>query len=77
MSNYTQKEGQGSLFRNDKKNNEKSPEYTGSIMINGRDMRLSAWVKESKSGKFLSVQISEKQTPKAANNEPQNDGLPF
>ena len=77
MSNYTQKEGQGSLFRNDKKNNEKSPEYTGSIMLNGREMRLSAWVKEGKSGKFLSLQVSEKQTPKPANNEQSNDGLPF
>jgi hypothetical protein len=77
MSNYTQKEGQGSLFRNDKKNNEKSPEYTGSIMVNGREMRLSAWVKEGKSGKFLSLQISEKQNPKPASEPASNNDLPF
>jgi len=29
MSNYEQKEGQGSLFRNDKKGNEKAPDYRG------------------------------------------------
>ena len=77
MSNYTQKEGQGSLFRNDKKNNEKSPEYTGSIMLNGREMRLSAWVKEGKSGKFLSIQISEKQNPKPASESTSNNDMPF
>jgi hypothetical protein len=77
MSNYTQKEGQGSLFRNDKKNNEKSPEYTGSIMVNGKEMRLSAWVKEGKIGKFLSLQISEKQNPKPATESASNNDLPF
>lgn len=78
MSNYTPKEGQGSLFKNDKKNNEKSPEYTGNIFVNGKEMRLSAWVKQGKSGKFLSVQISEKLT-KTTSSEPasENDNLPF
>jgi hypothetical protein len=76
MSNYQQKEGQGSLFKNLKKNNEKSPEYTGNILLNGKEMRLSAWVKEGKSGKFLSVQVSESQ-PKPTANEPQNNDLPF
>ena len=77
MSNYQQKEGQGSLFKNEKKNNEKSPEYTGSIMVNGKEMRLSAWVKDGKSGKFLSIQMSEKQTPKPSSNGNENEGLPF
>lgn len=76
MSNYQQKEGQGSLFKNLKKNNEKSPEYTGNILLNGKEMRLSAWVKEGKSGKFLSVQVSESQ-PNPTSNEPKNDDLPF
>jgi hypothetical protein len=77
MSNYTPKEGQGSLFKNDKKNNEKSPEYTGNIFVNGKEMRLSAWVKDGKSGKFLSIQISEKITKTTASEPASNNDLPF
>ena len=77
MSNYTPKEGQGSLFKNEKKNNEKSPEYTGNIFVNGKEMRLSAWVKEGKSGKFLSIQISEKITKTTASEPASNNDLPF
>lgn len=53
------KEGQGSLFKNDKKGNEKAPDYTGNVLVGGEKKRLAAWVKEGKSGKFLSVQMSE------------------
>jgi len=56
---YTPKDNTGSLFRNEQKKNEKSPDYTGSIMIDGSEKRLSAWLKEGKKGKYLSLQISD------------------
>ena len=37
----------GALFRNDKRETEKHPEYTGKITIEGVEYYLSAWVNES------------------------------
>jgi hypothetical protein len=49
----------GALFKNDKKGNEKAPDYAGKINIDGREMRLAAWVREGKAGKFMSLKVSE------------------
>ena len=38
------------LFKNDKQGNEKRPDYTGTITVNGEEMRMSAWIRESKTG---------------------------
>lgn len=57
---FTPKEGQGSLFHDKEKKTEKSPDYTGSIMIGGEQKRIAAWIKDGKNiGKFLSLQISD------------------
>jgi uncharacterized protein (DUF736 family) len=52
---YEQKEGQGALFPNDKKGNEKSPDYKGTILINGEIMDIAAWKKQGSKGEFLSI----------------------
>ena len=53
---YEQMEGQGSLFRNNPKLTERSPDYSGSIKIGGKVLKLAGWLKESKDGKkFLSL----------------------
>ena len=52
-------ENSGVLFKNDKKGNERSPDYSGKINIDGREMRLAAWIKEGKAGKFMSLKVSE------------------
>lgn len=79
---YVPKEGSGSLFKNDRKTTETHPDYTGSIMVNGREHYLSAWVKEGKKGKFFSVSIGkEKQAvgfKPAGSDEISNlDDVPF
>ena len=51
----------GALFRNDKRETEKHPEYTGKITIEGKDYYLSAWVNEMQNGqKYFAI----KATPK-------------
>lgn len=77
MSNYEQKEGQGSLFKNDKKTNEKQPDYSGSIMVDGKAHKLAGWVRESKNGKkFLSLKV-ESTNYNPQTNEQKSDDLPF
>lgn len=85
MSTYEMKDGQGSLFKNDRKEKETQPDYTGKIMVNGTMYQLAAWVKESKSGlKFMSLnaQLPREQSeaaPAASAQSNPGDGteLPF
>ena len=63
MSDYEQKDNTGALFSNkEKKTTEKHPDYTGSVKVNGKEMRIASWITESKSGmKYMSLKFSENQ----------------
>lgn len=50
----------GVLFKNDRKETEKHPDYKGSVNFNGQDCWLSAWLKDGKSGKFMSLSVTPK-----------------
>jgi hypothetical protein len=67
MENNRQvRDNSGVLFRNDKKDNDRAPEYKGNLTVNGQDYWLSAWIKEGKSGKFMGLALSPKEAqPKA------------
>ena len=72
-------EGQFTLFKNNNVANN-GPQYTGEIMVNGKKMRLAAWVKEGKSGKFFSGKMSEPRESSASRPELDDfsgSGLPF
>ena len=58
---YTPKEGSGSLFKNDRKTTDNHPDYSGTIMVNGKEHWLSGWVKEGKKGKFFSISIGKEK----------------
>lgn len=56
----------GVLFVNDKKGNEKAPDRTGKINVDGVDFKLAGWIKEGKKGQFLSLSIQKQEERGAA-----------
>lgn len=75
---WEHKDGSGSLFKNDKKGNEKAPDYRGELMTGGVLMEIAAWLKEGKNGKFLSLSVKPKQErQKESVKEMDDDPIPF
>ena len=80
-----QRDNSGILFRNaDKRKdgaNPKWPDYKGRVTISGNDYWLSAWIKDGKDGKFMSLAVKAKEARPAASaprtTEAQDNGLPF
>ena len=84
----------GALFINRNKTNEKGPDLSGDVEISMETlkmlvelakkneplkMRMAAWVREGKSGKFYSVSLSENRQPAKAS-PPKvewDDDIPF
>ena len=49
MAEYTN-ESTFVLFKNDKGDNPKRPDYRGKLYLNGEEFKLSAWIREQKDG---------------------------
>jgi hypothetical protein len=78
---YEQRDGQGSLFKNDEKKTEKHPDYRGDCMIDGKKFWLSAWIKTGKNGKFMSLALQPKEDKQGrrqgGKQEEDSDSVPF
>lgn len=77
---YEQKAGQGSLFKNEKKTEEKHPDYKGSLTTpEGVECWVSGWIKRQE-GKAtymsLSIQAKDIQPAKVVEQSTPDD-LPF
>lgn len=58
---YTPQPGSFALFKNDKEGNEKRPDYVGDgLDHNGNPIKVSAWIKQGKKGKFMSCKMEPK-----------------
>lgn len=76
----------GILFKNDRKEKDTHPDYTGNATIAGVDYWMSAWIKQGQKGKFMSFAFKPKEAtghsgrdyvqPKGAN-EDMDDEIPF
>ena len=75
------------IFINEKKENEKHPDWSGTLNVEGKEYWISGWKKVSKGGKpFLSLSIREKQeqtrqssqpTRKAAKDDFESSDIPW
>ena len=62
MSEYEQKDNEGALFKNDKKETDTDPNYKGSAMINGTNYWVSGWINTSKAGaKYMKFSYTPKE----------------
>lgn len=69
----------GALFKNDRKEQEKHPDYTGSAVVDGIEYYLSAWIKEPSGkakAKWMSVAFTRKDAKRAVNTPPGVRGTP-
>lgn len=60
---FEQKDGSGALFKNDRKEADNHPDYKGDCMIDGKKFYISAWIKDGKRGKFMSLSIQPPRAP--------------
>jgi hypothetical protein len=68
------RDNSGVLFKNDKKETEKHPDYKGNIMVDGNEYWLSAWIKEGKTGKFMGLAVSPRDAQPPAGKVPYGQG---
>jgi len=59
MSNYDNTNS-GALFTNKNRKEEKHPNYTGKVNVEGKEYQVSGWIRETKTGEqYLSIKLSE------------------
>ena len=75
------KDNSGAIFKNDYKQKDTHPDYTGKIVVDGVAKDIALWYNPEREGKkaYFSVKISDhyvKPAP-AETTDQESDGLPF
>ncbi len=89
MADYDNRD-RGALFKNDKRGNDKAPDYTGNYTTpDNQTRRIAAWITTSKAGQtYLALKMSDpqpRQQPAQETQQPQQqqpqqdylDDIPF
>ena len=78
---YQIRELSGSLFKNEKKTEEKHPQMQGSCLIDGVEYWVSAWTKDAPLGRWQSLAFKRKNAKQDAKPAPasidDDDSIPF
>lgn len=73
----------GALFKNDRKENDKHPDYRGNCEIDGKKLFVSGWLRKSRAGEtFMSLRFTKPERPQRATPAPKavadlDDEIPF
>lgn len=78
------KDNSFALFKNDRKEKDTHADYQGSLMVDGKEYWINAWINEPKGGgqKYMSGTVKPKEQRQAPQGRPQRDrdydgGAPF
>lgn len=82
---YELKEGQGSLFKNERREKDTHPNLTGKIKVAGVVYWISGWTKDGEKGKWISLSVKPtepvsptlKKIQKAADDFDESSEIPF
>lgn len=73
---YELKDGEGSLFKNDKKTKDTDPDTNGSARIGGVDYVINGWKKNAKSGLgYMKLSLKPKSEVAGKKKAPFNDDI--
>ena len=75
---YEQRPGDVSVFRNDKRGNEKAPDHKGYLILHrdarkGDKIEVALWEKSGAKGPFLAGKISDQREQKKAGPQERDD----
>jgi len=83
MTSEKKFDNSGILFRNEDKVKDADRDYQGSLTVAGAEYWLSAWIKQGKRGKFMTLSVKPKQQAAASAKstsslaDDMNDAIPF